>query len=80
MEQNLFLNYGVNSFFSLIKKFSKLHIGESWRVEKGIVALICSIDYRYNNNPLDNLVVLYTKIVCNTRTFFHLIFGKSSDT
>ena len=28
MEQNLFLDYGVNRFFSLIKKFSKLHIGE----------------------------------------------------
>lgn len=79
MEQILFLDYGVNRFFSLIKKFSKLHIGELWRVEKGIVALICSIDYCYNNNLLDNLVVLYTKKVYNTYTFFHSIFDKSSD-
>ena len=71
MEQILFLDYGVNRAFSLIKKFSKLYIGEFWRVERGIVVLIYSIDYCYNNNPLDNLVVLYTKKVCNTRTFFH---------
>lgn len=71
MEQNLFLDYGVNRAFSIIKKFSKLHIGEFWRVETGIVALIFSIDYCYNNNPLDNLVVLYTKKVYNTHTFFH---------
>lgn len=71
MEQNLFLDYGVNRAFSLIKKFSKLYIGEFWRVERGIVVLIYYIDYCYNNNPPDNLVVLYTKKVCNTRTFFH---------
>lgn len=65
------MDYGVNRAFSLIKKFSKLYIGEFWRVERGIVVLIYSIDYCYNNNPLDNLVVLYTKKVCNTRTFFH---------
>ena len=54
MEQNLFLDYGVNRAFSLIKKFSKLHIGEFWRVKAGIVALICSIDYFYKK-PRINL-------------------------
>ena len=45
VEQNLFLDYGVNRVFSSLKKFSKLQNGEFWRVKASIVALICSIDY-----------------------------------